>query len=672
MTKFVSCASRTIDDVDANDIGTQTTVLEAQLTNLFQIADANDKVLECIETIEGLPSASDPSPNSDLSSNVEKVPAMCGAEEPPVEEVQNTAADITKTCGSLTEQPTAAELNALLFIKVSLITFKQTFVSQISIFSQKLTSITGITITAASLKVEVISSSGAIETATEVDISGGNEEGSQSFLIYRIEILQSSLNAIIKVLSKVTEIMALSSGSMEVDLSSFALQISTFSASLSSGAVTASIIETAQKILQTEITVLPSKAILILLTSVQSSLESLQISILSAISTNFRLLIQLEVSLSTISFTISDFDASGAIITTTVSASSISDNLSSSELTSSLGTFVEIQTQLSSVKDLVEAAIEFDFSSISTATTEVSASVFVSKLSSFLIVIGQNMADTNIVSLSTSLLELKISTAFSQTIKSKIQFIISLCQSYLIQITVQTITIQQQLSTGVTSLSLSLDILIGLQTQYSQIITTIETASTSTSITATTSAAAFFELCQEFIILISSISLENLATQYTLITTLGTKIIEAGSAGVTISSARFKFIYVVIINNLKILQKIVEVQISLITPDPSIGGTTSAQGAALGTSDQGTESPTIDVMSSSVSKEIEYLPTKPILTDATSTMIMTTHRPTLITTRPLPTGFFTGLMTTRDGRARWRGPNLFFRDNFWSRSRGIQ
>ena len=328
---------------------------------------------------------------------------------------------------------------------------------------------------------------------------------------------------------------------------------------------------------------------------------------------------------------------------------------------------MEIQTQISSVKDLVEAALEFDFSSISTATTEVSASVFVSKLSSFLIVIGQNIVDTNIASLSTSLLELKISNAFSQTIKSKIQFIISLFQSYLIQITAQAVIIQQQSSIGTTSLALSLDLLVGFKVLGSQVITTIETATASTSITATTSAAAFFELCQEFIILISSISLENLATQYTLITTLGTKIIEAGSAGVTISSARYKFIYVVIINNLKILQKIVEVQISLITPDPSTGGTTSAQGAALGTSDQGTESPTIDVMSSSVSN-----PTNPILTDATTTMIMTTHRPTLITTRPLPTGFSTGLMTTRDGRARWRGPNLFFRDNFWSRYRGIQ
>ena len=47
-------------------------MLSAQLTNLFQIANANDRVLECIATIEGLPAPADPQSNPDLKSNVDK------------------------------------------------------------------------------------------------------------------------------------------------------------------------------------------------------------------------------------------------------------------------------------------------------------------------------------------------------------------------------------------------------------------------------------------------------------------------------------------------------------------------------------------------------------------------------------------------------------------------
>ena len=48
--------------IDAVDIIQQEGVLTAQLTNLFQIEDANDRVIECITTIEGLSAAADPAP----------------------------------------------------------------------------------------------------------------------------------------------------------------------------------------------------------------------------------------------------------------------------------------------------------------------------------------------------------------------------------------------------------------------------------------------------------------------------------------------------------------------------------------------------------------------------------------------------------------------------------
>merc|ERR1712128_119243 len=100
----------------------------------------------------------------------------CGQAAPPVKEVQKTSASIVKTCATATEKPSEAEIKSLLFIKKSLISFQQTFSSQITIFSQKLSDITGKSVTAASLKVQVISASGEIEEAKAIDITGGKIE----------------------------------------------------------------------------------------------------------------------------------------------------------------------------------------------------------------------------------------------------------------------------------------------------------------------------------------------------------------------------------------------------------------------------------------------------------------------------------------------------------------
>ena len=132
----------TIDQVEAIDTIQPEADLTTQLTNLFQIADANDRVIECIANIEGPPAAADPA-TTQTSWEVGADPVMCGVPEPPVEEVQYAASSSTQLYTTITERPTAAELTSLVFIKQSLLTFKQTFISQISIFSHQQAAITG-------------------------------------------------------------------------------------------------------------------------------------------------------------------------------------------------------------------------------------------------------------------------------------------------------------------------------------------------------------------------------------------------------------------------------------------------------------------------------------------------------------------------------------------------
>ena len=194
-------ATASIFEVEDQSEAVQVAVLEAQLTNLFQISNANDAVLECISSLESLPAAADPQPNPELQSQVNAVPAMCGAPEPPVSEVQSTAASIVRSCSAATEQPTAGELRTLIFIRQSLLTFKQTFTSQIAVFSNKLVALTDTTVTAASLSVSLITATGEIAVAEAVDITGGLTVGSLEFYVLRFEVLQGALNALVQVLN---------------------------------------------------------------------------------------------------------------------------------------------------------------------------------------------------------------------------------------------------------------------------------------------------------------------------------------------------------------------------------------------------------------------------------------------------------------------------------------
>ena len=445
-------ASISIDDIDEADITLQISVLEIQLFNLFQISDANDKVLECIVSLEDLPATTAPETNSEFISLVQNIPAMCSSPEPPVKEIQETAANITKLCGSFTSQPTPGELNILVFIKQSLITFKQTFITQITIFSQKLSVFTKSEVTAASLGVEVISSSGEIEVATAVDISGGFEEGSIEFLVYRIEILQSSLNAIVSVLERISEVLSLSSGDFSSTSSSFALSISSFSATLSSGAFTLDVMTLAQNVLQIEVTALPSASTVILLESTQSSLQSIQLTILSQITIIKELIFQQAISLSTISFTIQSFDLNGNIIFTDVPISSADENSNTEEFENYIAVLQEHQSSFLKIEEIIQAALTLDFSSIATAVNEVSASFFINKLTKLILILSQDITDPSILTEISEILELKITTEYLQAVEYRIQFILFIFQSYIIEITGQIQLVQEiQIAIGESS-----------------------------------------------------------------------------------------------------------------------------------------------------------------------------------------------------------------------------
>ena len=424
-------ATTSIFDVAESDKTTQKTVIKFQLTNLFKIDNANDRVIDCITSLESLPTVASPQPNTDLQSEINKVPAMCGAPSPPVEDVQTTAANIVQTCNSATQQPTQAELRTLVFIKQSLITFKQTFTSQITIFSNKLTALTDETATAASLEVDIISSTGQIAKAEPVDVSGDTTEGTLDFYVLRFEVVYGSLSAIGRVLAKLKKVLAFTdyeAADSSVGIN-FALLVSQLTSSLSSGVITTEIITISRSILKMEVTSLPSLAVINVLQSALFSAQSLQITLLAKMTILHREITKMATSLSSVTFDLQELSSTGAISTFSVPALSVSSSSSQSEVSEALTAFQKSRSILLSVQTFVIATLNFDFSSVSTAVTVVDFSVILSKLSAFFVELGTNVVSTNVETLSQSLLELKIGVALSQTIESKVEFML-----YLIRI----------------------------------------------------------------------------------------------------------------------------------------------------------------------------------------------------------------------------------------------
>ena len=125
---------------------------------------------------------------------------MCGAPEPPVEGVQETASSMTQLYTIITERLTAAEQASLVLIKQFLLTIEQTFISQISIFSPQQAAIKGAVVTAASLGALALSPTGDFGVATEIDISGGMAVGTEASITYRTEVMRGTLNATLSVL----------------------------------------------------------------------------------------------------------------------------------------------------------------------------------------------------------------------------------------------------------------------------------------------------------------------------------------------------------------------------------------------------------------------------------------------------------------------------------------
>merc|ERR1719233_2651378 len=166
--------------------------------------------------------------------------------------------------------------------------------------------------------------------------------------------------------------------------------------------------------------------------------------------TLMQVLIVNEISMTTLTFSIQDFDSEGQIVT--VEESGGKAEASNEEISSSMTIFATSQTTLIKIQKLITATMEFDFTSMTEApTTEVTMMEFMTKLSSFLMIVGKDMSSSKVEETGKELLSMKMKSKASATVISKLTFIISTVKTYVVQVTTEITSMQSQVTYSTTT-----------------------------------------------------------------------------------------------------------------------------------------------------------------------------------------------------------------------------
>merc|ERR1719233_1889119 len=171
---------------------------------------------------------------------------------------------------------------------------------------------------------------------------------------------------------------------------------------------------------------------------------------------------------------------------------------------------------------------------------------FMTKLSSFLMIVGKDMSSSKVEEKGKELLSMKMKSKASATMISKLTFIVSTVKTYVVQVTTEITSMQSQVTYSTTTTvtyeeaQAQITALSSAQTMFNSVSTAITTSMTSTDKGASNSAVTFFSDSNTFFITISTITVDLLKTgSISEIEPLGNKIVASSEGGVTPSSGKF-------------------------------------------------------------------------------------------------------------------------------------
>merc|ERR1719312_2469012 len=149
---------------------------KAQLEGLMRCGDFTERSIQSIkqsfEVIE--PDFSNQCNGKEVLKKAQRITAMCSSEVLPLEDVAENTKDLARCSSNLGKPLSEREISSLEFILMSCNSFAVTFSSQITIVQQRLTVLTGQTVTASDLFLEFIGPDGSLYTAQPLDIGGGD------------------------------------------------------------------------------------------------------------------------------------------------------------------------------------------------------------------------------------------------------------------------------------------------------------------------------------------------------------------------------------------------------------------------------------------------------------------------------------------------------------------
>jgi hypothetical protein len=380
-----------------------------QLEGLMQCGDFTERSIQSIkqsfEVFE--PDFDNQCNGKEVLKKAQRVTAMCSSEVLPLDDVAENTRELARCSSNLGQPLNEREVSSLEFILMSCNSFAVTFSSQITIVQQRLTVLTGQTVTAADLFLQFIGPDGSLYPAQPLDIGDGDpalvpvteieipdepwfKVGRELFLVKQwteFRFAFSTMQIVIKTISSVLDI----SGALDVSAyfcsgPEFLNQVSTYFSLIGQGLFTSdNLYNATYDIIKcgSQVNMEVSNRVILLLDSITISIRSFQMACGSEFIIIQQKLIQIvTIPVSSLQIEGTEFNEEGEVITY-----SMGSEVSPGDVAMIDGRIFilrETLSKLQTVMRCIDAGIKFDFSGLS-VTESVEPAIFLMELNSIIL-----------------------------------------------------------------------------------------------------------------------------------------------------------------------------------------------------------------------------------------------------------------------------------------------
>ena len=564
-----------LEEADETDFELQVVNLKKQLKSVYVVADANEVSLSAIENLVESSEQETFEGDDTLSSeafvrSAQELSAMCSEGILDTIRIQRTAIKLVRS--KLRNVLTRGQKKSLKFILNSLVSFKMTFIEQITVWTQQYVAIAGEDISAATLQVSVVNTDPNSQSETMIaedgDLSGGFAMGTKEFYIYRYTSTKIIINSVDMIIRSIKSVQSSNSSiqNNNVSVAYFVQLLSRFVIVSMTG--DQNLTQNLAKeiiIASNQITTAPTDRAKFLLTSIMSSCGGFLLSLSSQIiivSQNLVRISRTSIFLLDISFSI--LSETGELVSVS-SGSSTEPNVESLEI--KISTLKMSYQSIQNISLMVSNAIEFKLET----GTEIRCDNLIVELTILITLLSQDPTSGDIYDIVQNLLTSKLSSPCSSVQVKQLIFISSTTTNYRIEIlseinqltsmklnkTESTVPPGTISPTSIQDMSAKYLYLVEQENAVGLVISSIETVNEENE--ARVTAVEFFEVIVRYFSLVSLNEISILTSEE-----MHWKIYAMSEGGVTPLSGRIKFLFKSFVFSLQVYLEIIRIQIKII------------------------------------------------------------------------------------------------------------